>query len=74
MNFGRITFNSNPPKGHYVYPPFFRNTKAKEEKMWPLTFNLTKLANRILSERCSCERAHFYLSEYIVFICVPICS
>ena len=41
-------------------PPFFRNTKTKEEKKLPLTFNLTKLANRILSERCSRERAHFF--------------
>ena len=32
MSFGRIIFNFNPLHGHYVYPPFFPNTGAKEEK------------------------------------------
>ena len=38
-----------------------------------LTLNKAKLANRILSKR-SRERAHFSLSHYIVFFCVPILS
>ena len=35
-----LFFYFNPLNGHYLYPPFFRNTKAKEEKMdlWPLTW------------------------------------
>ena len=36
MGSGRIIFYFNPLNGHYLYPPFFRNTKAKEEKNWPL--------------------------------------
>ena len=32
MGSGRIIFYFNPLNGHYLYPPFFRNTKAKEEK------------------------------------------
>ena len=32
MSFGRIIFNFNTLHGHYVYPPFFPNTGAKEEK------------------------------------------
>ena len=32
MSFGRIIFNLNPLNGHYLKPPFFPNTKAKDEK------------------------------------------
>ena len=28
-----IIFNFNPLNGHFLYPPFFPNTKAKEEKI-----------------------------------------
>ena len=41
MGSGRIIFYFNPLNGHYLYPPFFRNTKAKEEKNWPLTSDLS---------------------------------
>ena len=33
MSFGRIIFNFNSQKTHYLYPPFFPNTKAREENM-----------------------------------------
>ena len=32
MRFVRIIFNLNPLNWHYLYPPFFLNTNAKEEK------------------------------------------
>ena len=33
MSFGRTIFNWNPLNRHYLYPPFFPDTKAKEENM-----------------------------------------
>ena len=35
MSFGRTIFNSNSQKTHYLYPPIFPNTKAKQEKHTP---------------------------------------
>ena len=32
MIYGRIVFNCNSLNGHYFYPPFFSNTRDKEEK------------------------------------------
>ena len=40
ISFAIIIFNVNPRNGHYLYPPFFSNTRVKEEyrghnsKMW----------------------------------------
>ena len=61
MGSGRIIFYFNPLNGHYLYPPFFRNTKAKEEKMdlWPLTW--------AKSTRAQTGNIYQNLSKYISY-------
>ena len=48
MSFGRINFNFNPLNGHYLNPPIFPKTRAKEEKK-----PLSKSSKKCLPKRNS---------------------
>ena len=47
MSFGRVIFNFDPLNGHYLNPPFFPNTRAKEEKT-PLSKGSKKFCPRAI--------------------------
>ena len=47
MSFARIIFNFDPLNGHYLNPPFFSNTRAKEKKT-PLSKGYKKCCPRAI--------------------------